>query len=72
VLRHLLERHAHRERVEAAAPVLLGGAQRPEPCGLRLGRDLLVVVVRKLRRVGINPLLDRDDLVADDPSELLA
>src|SRR5258705_3368670 len=53
---HLLERHAHRERVEASTPVLLGGAQRPEACGLGLGRDSLIVVIRQLGRVGVDAL----------------
>src|SRR5262245_32649075 len=72
VLRHLLERHAHRERVEAAAAVLLGGAQRPEARGLRLGRNAPVVVLGQLRRVGVDALLDGDHLVADDATDLLA
>src|SRR5262245_33330922 len=72
VLRHLLERDAHRERVEAAAAVFLGGAQRPEARGLGLGRDPLVILLWKLGRVGVDPLLDGNDLVAYDPTNLLA
>ena len=50
VLRHLLERHAHREGVEPAAAVLLRRAERPEPRGLRSWPTrLLVVVVGRAR-----------------------
>src|SRR5262249_49623987 len=72
VLRHLLERDAHRERVEAAAAVFLRGAERPEARGLGLGRDPLVILLGKLGRVGVDLLLEGNDLVAYDPTNLLA
>src|SRR5262249_35701812 len=72
VLRHLLEGHAHREGIEAAAAVLLGGAQRPQARGFRLGRNALAIVIGQLRRVGVDTLLDGNDLVAHDSTDLLA
>src|SRR5262249_2246211 len=71
VLRHLLEHDAHAERVETAAAVFLGRAQRPEPGRLRLARHALEVLVGNAGRVGIEPLLERNDLLADEPSNLL-
>src|SRR5262245_35915886 len=72
VLRHLLEGHAHREGVEAAAAVLLGGAQRPQARSFRLGRNAPAIVIGQLRRVGVDALLDGNDLVAHDSTDLLA
>src|SRR5262245_41252448 len=72
MLGHLLEHDTHAERVEAAAAVLLRRAQRPESGRLRLARETLEVLVGYAGRVGIKPLLERNDLLADEPSNLLA
>src|SRR5262249_56394610 len=57
---------------EAAAAVLVGGPQRPEARGFRLGRNALAVFLGQLRRVGVDALLDRNHFVADDATDLLA
>ena len=72
MLRHLFVDDAHAERVEPAAAVLLGRGQRPEPGGLRLLRQALEVGIGNARRVGIEALLERDDLLADEAANLLA
>ena len=71
MLRHLLERHAHPERVEPAAAVLLAGAQRPETSRLRHIGQSLVVVVGEVLGVGIHPLLGGDDLFLHEAADLL-
>ena len=72
VLRHLLQHDRHAERVEPAAAVLFGRAQRPQAGRLRPGGQPLVVLLGKAGRVGIEPLLERNDLLADEATDLLA
>src|SRR5205823_5937398 len=72
VLRHLLVEHAHAERVESPAAVLFRRRERPETRRLGLGRQTLPVLLGQARRVGIEPLLERDDLLADEAADLLA
>jgi len=72
VLRHRLEHHAHAERIEPAAAVLLAGAEGPQPRRLGLGGKAHEVLARDLGRVGIDGLLERNDLVLDEPPDLIA
>src|SRR5205814_3699843 len=72
MLRHLLVEHAHAERVEPAAAVFFRRRERPEACGLRLGRQTLPVLLGQARRVGIQALLEGDDLLANEAANLLA
>src|SRR5499425_2220458 len=72
VLRHLLQRHAHAERVEPAAAVLLLGAQRPKARRLGLGGEARKILIGDVGSVGVERALERDDLVLDEASDLLA
>src|SRR5204863_9179559 len=63
---------AHAEGVETAATVLLRRRQRPETGGLRLGRQTFPVLFGEARGVGIEALLERDDLLADEATDLFA
>src|SRR5439155_17427238 len=72
VLGHRLEQHAYGEGAEAAAAVLLGRAETPKPGRLGLGHEPAIVLLGQLRRVGVDPLLDGNDLVADEALDLLA
>jgi hypothetical protein len=63
VLRHRLEHDAHAERIEPATPVLLASAEGPQPGRFGLGGEAQEILARDLGRVGINGLLERDDLV---------
>jgi hypothetical protein len=72
MLGHLLQHHAHAEGVEATTAVLLGGAERPQSGRLRLGGEAGPVVLRQSGRVGVERLLERDDLVTDEAADLLA
>src|SRR5438132_3898997 len=72
VLGHFLEEHAHGEGAEAAAAWLLGRAETPEPGRLGLAHEPAVILVGQLGRVGIDALLDGNDLVADEAPHLLA
>ena len=72
MLRHLLEHDRHAERVEPTAAVLLRRAERPQAGRPGPGGQALVVLVGKARRVGIERLLERDDLLANEAPHLLA
>ena len=72
VLRHLLEQDRHAEGVEPAAAILLGRTEAPEARGLGLGGEAPIVLLGDLGGVGIDALLDREQLVADDAPDLLA
>src|SRR5262249_10973146 len=62
----------HAERVEATAAVFLRRAKRPESGGLRLAREALEVLIGNAGRIRIEPLFERNDLLADEASNLLA
>jgi len=62
----------HAERIEPAAPVLLARAEGPQPGRLGLGGEAHEVLARDLGRVRIDGLLERDDLVLDEPADLIA
>ena len=47
-------------------------AEGPQPGRLGLGGEAHEVLARDLGRVGIEGLLERDDLVVDEPSDLIA
>src|SRR5439155_1070578 len=70
VLGHLLEEQTHGEGAEAAAAVLLGRAETPEPGRLGLGHEPAIVVRGQLGGVRIDALLDGDDLVTDEAAHL--
>jgi hypothetical protein len=72
VLGHLLDDDGHRERVEPAAPPLLGGPEGPHAGRLGLGRQPLKVLGGDVGGVRVDALLDRDDLVADEAPHLFA
>src|SRR5262249_38699663 len=72
MLRHLLQRHAHAERVEPAAAVLLLGAQRPEARRLGLGGETREILVGDVGSVRVERALERDDLVLNEAPDLLA
>jgi len=72
VLRHRLENNAHTKSIEPAAPVLLAGAEGPQPGRLGLGGEADEILARDLGRVGIDGLLERNDLFLDKPSDLVA
>src|SRR5208282_4605268 len=72
MLRHFLGQHAHVESAQAAAAVLARRAHAPHACGLHLVRDRPVFVLGNFGRVGIDPRFDRDNLLADYLSHLVA
>src|SRR5262249_47620531 len=67
-----LQRHAHAERVEPAAAVLLLGAQRPEARRLGLGGEAREILVGDVGSVGGERALERNDLVLNEAPGLLA
>src|SRR2546422_832811 len=72
MLRHLLGDPRHPDRLHPAAAVVLRRGEGPEARGPGLLRQTLEVLVGNARRVGIEPMLERDDLLADEAPNLLA
>ena len=72
MLRHLLQDDAHAEGVEPAAAVLFRDAEGPEARLFRLAREADEVFAGNLRSVRIEALLEGDDLLLDEATDLLA